>query len=185
MYCPLWYWTVDVASPRRAQGARPVELNRQWFKYITNSVYGRLGSPKILTFKHILEIVQTPNNSVWHWHSYMSECQCQTVLLRVWTISKINVSIFGLPNLPQTEFGLYSNHCLFSSTDQPRCWVNSQAKVKQVSTKHSSTYLWLPQVVHHLDISKYGFGFGGSGPRPPPVWSKNKVMYFFTFECFP
>ena len=64
------------------------------------------------------------------------------------------------------------------------CWVNSQAKVEQVSSnfdcdcglKHIH---WLPPVDHHLDISKYGFGFQRSDPDPPPVWKKPKFCTFF------
>ena len=63
------------------------------------------------------------------------------------------------------------------------CWVNSQAKVEQVSsnfvTVHSNTYLWLPTVVHHLDISKYGFGFEVSGPDPPPLFGQKPKFCTF------
>ena len=74
------------------------------------------------------------------------------------------------------------------------CWVNSQAKVEQVSSNFGCDCT-LKHIVPSTASSGPSFGhfkiwvwFWGVWSRtpPPPVWSKTKVMYFFfTFECFP
>ena len=79
--------------------------------------------------------------------------------------------------------------------DQPRCLLSKQSS--QSWTSQLQLWLWLYTQTHSTfhclqwsiiwTFQNMGLVLRGlvQNPPPPPVWSKTKVMYFFTFECFP